>query len=41
MRTYVLLEIATGKILEIKSDRLTAGQMKEISRDGFKIMAIK
>lgn len=41
MKTYVLKERRTGNIIEITRKELTAGQMKEIWRDGFDIIAIK
>ena len=41
MTEYVLRNRRTNEIITLKRNDLTAGQMREIWRDGFEIIAIK
>lgn len=37
---YLFEEKKTKKVVELERDSITAGQMKEISRDGFRLIGI-
>lgn len=39
--TWIFKENRTGKVIELERDSITAGQMKEIYRDGFILIEIK
>lgn len=41
MKEYVLRNRRTNEIITLKRKDLTTGQMREIWRDGFEIIAIK
>ena len=41
MKEYTLRNRRTNEIITLKRNDLTAGQMKEIWRDGYEIIAIK
>lgn len=41
MKEYTLRNRRTNEIITLKRNDLTAGQMKEIWRDGYEIVAIK
>lgn len=41
MKEYILKNRRTNEIITLKRNDLTAGQIKEIWRDGYEVIAIK